>query len=177
MDSNKFFKQLRQIIKEEVQEAIHNEMNYLYESLDKVSKRSATTQKPTSQRIVNEVTQIAKPIFKKSTATKSVPFSSNPLINDILNETANNGFSTKDFHGILEEEYNPRQLGHDDFDEWPTMRNMSSLGMNSTPSVANMVPRTDIDGRPVTEVAPEVEQALTRDYSALMKAINKKKGA
>ena len=27
------------------------------------------------------------------------------------------------------------------------------------------------------EVAPEVQQALTRDYSSLMKAINKKKGS
>jgi len=173
MDSNKFFKQLRQIIKEEVQAAIHNEMNYLYESLDKVSKRAST-----NQRIVTEAPQTSKPVFKKAAVKKpATTFSSNPLINDILNETANNGFATKDFHGILEEEYNPRQIGHDDFDEWPTMRNMSSLGMNSVPSVASIAPRTDIDGRPVTEVAPEVEQALTRDYSALMKAINKKKGA
>jgi hypothetical protein len=57
------------------------------------------------------------------------------------------------------------------------MRNMSNIGMSSAPSAASVAPRTDIDGRPVTELAPEVEQALTRDYSALMKAINKKKGA
>lgn len=171
MDSTKFLKQLRQIIKEEVQTAIHNEMNYLYESLDKVSKKT-----PTNQRVVTETE--SKPVFRKANTKKpTATFSSNPLINDILNETANSGFSNKDFHGILEENYNPVQMGHNDFEEWPTMRNMSNIGMSSVPSVAAIAPRTDIDGRPVTDIAPEVEQALTRDYSALMKAINKKKGA
>lgn len=171
MDSNKFLKQLRQIIKEEVQTAIHNEMNYLYESLDKASNKVAT-----NQRVVTETE--SKPVFRKANTRKpTATFSSNPLINDILNETANSGFSNKDFHGILEENYNPVQMGHNDFEEWPTMRNMSNIGMSSAPSVAAIAPRTDIDGRPVTDIAPEVEQALTRDYSALMKAINKKKGA
>lgn len=171
MDSNKFFKQLRQIIKEEVQLAIRNEMNYLYESLDKASNKVST-----NQRVVTEAE--SKPKFKKANIRKpTTTFSSNPLINDILNETASSGFSNKDFHGILEEDYNPSQLGHNDFDEWPTMRNMSNIGMSSVTNVAAIIPKTDIDGRPVTEVAPEVEQALTRDYSALMKAINKKKGA
>jgi len=173
MDSNKFFKQLRQIIREEVEMAVHKEMNILYESLDKVSKRTST-----NQRIVSEAPITSAPVFKKANIRKpTTTFSNNPLINDILNETANSGFSNKDFHGILEEDYNPTQLGHNDFEEWPTMRNMSNIGMSSTPSAATVAPRTDIDGRPVTELAPEVEQALTRDYSALMKAINKKKGA
>jgi hypothetical protein len=173
MDSNKFFKQLRQIIREEVEMAVHKEMNILYESLDKVSKKSSN-----NQRIVTEAPQTTKPVFKKAATKKSaVTFSNNPLLNDILSETAANGFSSKDFHGILEEDYNPAQLGHNDYDEWPTMKNMSSMGMSSAPSAAVVAPRTDIDGRPVTELAPEVEQALTRDYSALMKAINKKKGS
>jgi len=170
MDTSKFFKQLRQIIKEEVQLAVRNEMNYLYESLDKASNKVVQEQKSVPSN--TQPTVFKKPAAKKPAAT----FSSNPLINDILNETANSGFSNKDFHAILEEDYSPEQLGHNDFNEWPTMRNMSSIGMTSSPSAAAMVPRTDIDGRPVTEVAPEVEQALTRDYSALMKAISAKKG-
>jgi hypothetical protein len=41
-----------------------------------------------------------------------------------------------------------------------------------------MVPTTDTEGRPVqnVHVPEEVASALTRDYSSLMKAINKKKG-
>ena len=42
---------------------------------------------------------------------------------------------------------------------------------NSTPSVME-----DPETGKVYDVAPEVAQAMTRDYSALMKAIEKKKG-
>jgi hypothetical protein len=45
-------------------------------------------------------------------------------------------------------------------------------------SVSNMIPTTDTEGRPLqnAHVPKEVANALTRDYSSLMKAINKKKG-
>jgi hypothetical protein len=167
MNTEKFLNQIRQIIREEVRTAVEFEFNILLESLDKVSNRS--------NKIVSEQRAVtAEP--KKFTPKKSnIPYSSNPIINNILNETASSGFSTKDFQSLLEEEYNPGQLNQDEFSEWPTMKNISNLGMSSMPA-ASMIPKTDIDGRPVQEVAPEVEQALTRDYSSLMKAINKKKG-
>jgi len=44
---------------------------------------------------------------------------------------------------------------------------------------SNMMPTTDIDGRPVdinNEQVAAVGAALTKDYSALMKTINAKKG-
>lgn len=168
MNTKEFLKQIRQIIREEVRSAVEAEFNVLLESLDKTAKK---INNPILEKA--ESTQV-RPKFnpKKSNVT----YSSNPLINDILSSTAEKGFSSKDFHGILEEDYNPVQLGHNDFDEWPTMRNMSNMNMTSAGTI-NAIPKTDIDGRPVTEVAPEVEQALTRDYTSLMKAINKKKGA
>ena len=48
--------------------------------------------------------------------------------------------------------------------------------MSSSP--AAILPKTDIDGRPVQieNLDPAVEKALTKDYTALMKAINAKKG-
>jgi hypothetical protein len=167
MNTEKFLNQIRQIIREEVRTAVESEFSILLESLDKVSKRSNKI--VSEQRVVT-----AEP--KKFTPKKSnIPYSSNPIINNILNETASSGFSTKDFQSLLEEEYNPGVSNQDEFTEWPTMKNMSNLGMTSMSSTS-MIPKTDIDGRPVQEVAPEVEQALTRDYSSLMKAINKKKG-
>jgi hypothetical protein len=44
--------------------------------------------------------------------------------------------------------------------------------------VKSVVPTTDIDGRPVNvnNLPEDVVSALTKDYSALMKAIDKKKG-
>jgi hypothetical protein len=174
MNTEKFLNQIRQIIKEEVRSAIENEFNILLESLDRVSNKVVSENtKITSQpkKFIPNKSRTITP--RKTTQT----FSSNPIINEILNDTAYSGFSSKDFHGILEEEYSPEMLGHNDYEEWPSMRNMSNLGMTSMPATAAMIPKTDIDGRPVHDVTPEVEQALTRDYSSLMKAINKKKGA
>lgn len=168
MNTEKFLNQIRQIIREEVRSAVESEFNVLLESLDKVSKRS--------NKIVSEQRAVTTEPKKFTPRKTNISYSSNPLLNDVLNDTATKGFSNKDFQSILEEEYSPVQLGHDDFNEWPSMKNISNLGMTSI-SPASMIPKTDIDGRPVQEVAPEVEQALTRDYSALMKAINKKKGA
>ena len=97
-------------------------------------------------------------------------YTKNPVLNDVLNETANQ-------------------------DSWPTMGN-KTLGSNDArggkpglaammgmetpdqmfggkPSVQQMLP----DDKKHVEVPEEVGNALTRDYSELMKAIdNKKKG-
>jgi N-acetylglucosamine-6-phosphate deacetylase len=68
------------------------------------------------------------------------------------------------------------EVNYNDHSEWPTMRNMS--GMSNKIGVASMLPTTDTEGRPLNNVhvPEEVANALTKDYSALMKAINKKKG-
>jgi hypothetical protein len=70
----------------------------------------------------------------------------------------------------MEEETN-----YNDFSEWPTM--------NSRPTSKSVMPVTDINGNRVdvnqlaqTEQGAAVVSALTKDYSALMKAIDKKKG-
>ena len=51
---------------------------------------------------------------------------------------------------------------------------MTRQNMKSTTSAPAVM--EDPETGKVYEVAPEVQQALTRDYSALMSAINKKKG-
>ena len=80
-------------------------------------------------------------------------------------------------------------------DTWPTMgggtltannaqgmnrQTMASMmGLRSHPTPQSMIPTQDSDGRAVDVNAvmnSGVGQALTKDYSQLMKAINKKKG-
>ena len=46
------------------------------------------------------------------------------------------------------------------------------LGYGHSPSG---IPRTDIEGRPVQNLDPAIEKALTRNYSDVMKAIKEKK--
>ena len=40
---------------------------------------------------------------------------------------------------------------------------------------ASAIPRTDIEGRPVQNLDPATEKALTRNYSSVMKALKEKK--
>ena len=128
--------------------------------------------------ILKEIKQSSKPIIKeravtKPTAVKKDPldisglletkkskvqmFSENPLLNDMLNETMNDG-------------------------EW---RNMDAqFGSNQAQGFVGgnsntIAPTVDIDGRPVdtnNEEVANVMGAMTKDYSALMKAIDNKKG-
>lgn len=93
-----------------------------------------------------------KPVAKKQ-------FTNNSMLNDLLNETA--GFSAE---GPM--------VDYNDFNEWPTMGN---YGMTARQPQFT-IPSTDLEGRPVTNVPEEVVHNLTKDYSALMKAIDKKKG-
>jgi len=93
-----------------------------------------------------------KPVAKKQ-------FTNNSMLNDLLNETA--GFAGE---GPM--------VDYNDFSEWPTMGNS---GMAARQPQFTL-PSTDLEGRPVTNVPEEVVHNLTKDYSALMKAIDKKKG-
>jgi hypothetical protein len=167
MNTENFLKLLRQVIKEEVNSAVktavQKEFQILYESLDRVSN------KVIKESSVSKIDAPKKFIPKKTQTT----YSANPILNEILNDTASTGFSTKDFVSILEE-YNPEQLGHNDFDEWPSVQNRSMMRMPNHQT--SVMPSTDIDGRPVTNVPEELKNVFERDYTSLMKAINKKKG-
>jgi len=88
-------------------------------------------------------------------------FTKNSMLNDLLNETAAAPVSAE-------------------MTDWNTMNFKSEMaqafGMETSPSV---VPMTGINGESVNmnnkKVATTVN-AMTKDYSALMKAIDKKKG-
>ena len=51
-------------------------------------------------------------------------------------------------------------------------------GVSPSMKTKSVLPATDLEGRPVNpdNLPDEVVNALTKDYSALMKAIDKKKG-
>jgi len=158
MNSKDFIQVLRKVIREEVQTAVRTEINNI---LNEQTTKPAVTKKPV-------YTETYKP--KKSAAVKK-QFTTNSTLNELLNETA--GFSGDGPKAYMEESIN-----YNDFSEWPTMP------MNRAPKVAtSMIPSVDAEGRRVdtsklaqTEAGQAVVQALTKDYSALMKAIDKKKG-
>ena len=143
-----------------IREAVRAEMRAV---LKEVSGNKKST--------VNEFTNVmshAEDLFKPKKKVKNQKFTDNAALNDVLNETANQ-------------------------EAWPTMGGKTitansaaggksglaaAMGLGSMdqafggkPSVQQMLP----DDKKHVEVPEEVGKALTRDYSELMKAINKKK--
>ena len=100
--------------------------------------------------ILSEQPDKPKPTEKKT-------FMKNPLLNEMLNEVAESGEWRN-----MESTFNSNQA-----------QGFVHGGSQST------IPTTDIDGRPVdtnNEQVAAVAGAMTKDYSQLVKAIDKKKG-
>ena len=94
---------------------------------------------------------------KVSTPSDPKTFVKNPMLNEMLNQTMNDG----------EWRNMDSQFGSNQAQRW--------VGNGST----SVAPTTDIDGRPVdtnNEQVAAAVGAMTKDYSQLMKAIDKKKG-
>ncbi len=153
MESKSFFNALRKIIREEVQLAVRTEM-----------KNMLTENKTNHSKTIThglELDQMANHQASRRQDRKT--FSKDPMLNDLLNETATLPA-----------------------DEWATINFKSEMaqafgGMrsNGDSNVPYIAPQTDIDGRPVNMANEQVAtavNAMTKDYSALMKAIDKKKG-
>ncbi len=91
--------------------------------------------------------------------TEKKTFVKNPMLNEMLNEVADSG-------------------------EWRNLNDSNSFTSNQAQSFmqggsTSVAPTTDIDGRPVDTNNQEVANvmgAMTKDYSQLMKAIDKKNG-
>ena len=148
MESKSFFNALRKIIREEVQLAVRTEM-----------KKMLTENKTDHKKVMQHGMQLNR-ITDQTVSTRT--FSKDPLLNDLLNETATT----------------PAEA-------WPTMDFRSEMAQafgamrGSVEDIPYVAPTTDIDGKPVNmsnESVASAVTAMTKDYSALMKAIDKKKG-
>ena len=123
------------------------------EEVGKAVKQALNETVVTDKQVINngvnlhELVDTPKPVKRQ--------FVKNSMLNDILNDTA----YESDFSGMNEE---------------PNFSDMGS--MRPSTAVQSM---TGINGEHVDTTKPEMQavgKALTRDYSGLMKAINKKKG-
>ena len=170
MNSKDFIQALRKVIREEVRSAVREELSIIGETISE-SRNTNLRNTTVKQSVIASKPANNKPQYK--TALKK-PYVNNPMLNDILNETV--GFTNEGPRAYLEE-----QIDYNDFSEWPTMNRSATPKMQSSPVA--MLPTTDTEGRRIdvsklseTESGQAVVQALTKDYSALMKAIDKKKG-
>lgn len=153
MDSKSFLKALQLIIREEVQKAVRTEVRKL------LAEQS-------SQHVVEHDIRMSTHAIPKKKVNKT--FSKDPLLNDLLAETAAapaaamNDWPTMDFRAEMAQGFGM----------------MRSAGPD-IPYATAVAPTHDVNGNPVNtnnESVATVVNAMTKDYSALMKAIDKKKG-
>jgi len=153
MESKSFVKLLRKIIREEVGRAVKQALTE--SNLNQVTKSN-----------VNLTEIMEDPMPNRPRAKKK--FAKNSLINDLLNETA----TTADFASMRQ---GPAVMQ----EEYPTMGSFKADMAQSISTPAQPLATTDTHGKPVNmanEKVANVMSAMTRDYSGLIKAIDKKNG-
>lgn len=154
MDTKKLIKAIQLIIKEEVKKEVAKREKVIRESILKEMKQS-------QPKVVEKDPLDVDHIFETKQDSKS--FTKNSMLNDMLNETAQGG-------------------------EWRSINGPSGVfqssqaqawgSMNQQPSVLQTTEgnAVSVERLQQTEAGQAVVNALTRDYSALMKHIDAKKG-
>jgi len=154
MEQKTFFTILKKTIREEVRNVIKQELSEIL----KEGLQSTVNEIKTDQLQENKTS------LKKS---KKVPKFKKTGFADVLNETA--GLSdpspVSNYAKIMNENYNDLSFTSADAQGFGMMR------QNQAPSVME-----DLETGKTMKVDPVLAKALTKDYSALMKAIDKKKG-
>ena len=169
-------KTLRKIIREEVETAVRTEFVNFVSLMGeaKKPKKKVVKSKP-KKKVVSEtsIKKMVDDILPNSEVDGQVQknrFSTNPILNDILNETQ--GGLPND--PTIPPQPQPKE-GHE---EYPTMTGgvMDKTKMAQMLGYGGEVPMATPEGIPVSDVPNAVTKAMTRDYGDLMKAIDKKKG-
>lgn len=166
MDSKTLVKALktavREVIKEELTEILREGLQSTVTEIQRESK-------------IKPKKFISKPIVENK-STK-VQFTDNKWA-DILNETDSlsepQPMAMNSFKEIMNEGMDEIRMTSRDAVNFGAMRQNTKAAIGVTPAAPKIM--EDPETGKVFDVPQEVQQAMTRDYSALMKAINKKKG-
>lgn len=169
MDTDKLVKAIQIIVKEElktivpklVKEGVKREMKQLLrenKELRESLKKSRTPKQPTfmDEPIVESATQPQRQL------------SSNPVLNEVLNQTQgfNSGQSTGEEYRTMNFTTNMAQGGVEGMRaQMAAKMGLPDMGMGVQPNGVGVDTGNEV-----------VNNALNRDYSQLMKAIDKKKG-
>ena len=151
MEQKKFIQVLRKVIREEVKSVIKQELTeILQEGL---------------QSTVNELKPAGKTnsTIKKSNRSKKLQFKDNKF-SDILNETE----TLREQNNVS----NYAKLMSEDI----VMTAKDAPGFAMQRNIQQQTVMTDPESGKTMNVDPVIQKAMNRDYSALMKAIDKKRG-
>ncbi len=176
MSTNKLAQVIRKIVREEVRKEVR-------QVLTEQKNKKVTSNEMKSG--LKHALGLADSVERRSKAPKKqVEYTKNKMLNDILNETAGE-IATGNSSRLASEAGGYDTMGGQTL----TSNNAQTFDRNSlaaklgygdmnptgTPSVAEMIPTTDVRGAATrtTDVDPSVAKALTRDYSELVKKFKK----
>ena len=140
--------QLQKIIQEAVRKEVKKQMNEIF------------IKEETSSKLIDIVPEVSEP-------KEEIQYTKNQSLNKVLNETVGLSKSQKEF-----EEY--PTLGDETFDR---SRMSELLGYGKSEEVKRDMVAVDTlqkAGKSVNDVPEHITKALTKDYSKLMKVMNKK---
>lgn len=139
---------LKEYIRQEVRNAVREEVkNCLFEAFSKDSSSKLDQRVSSVTSFASLVEEnVEQPVEQPQTKKKFVKYTNNPVLNQILNETSG---------GV------PQEGG------------LASMMGSGTPSVVDKLNESVIEKAP--EPVKAVAQAVTRDYRALLKAVDKKR--
>ncbi len=152
MESKSLVKLLRKIIREEVKTAVRQVLN---------------EQKTNHNQVINHGLEMQRISENPNPRRKKKQYTKNSMLNDLLNETS----------GIPNDGPLVSQMGG--MEDYPSMGNFKSdmadaFGMNRQPQA---LATSGINGEPINmqnEAVAKTVDIMTKDYSGLMKAIDKK---
>lgn len=173
MDSKTLIKALkiavREVIKEELTEILREGLQSTITEMSQPKKQVKVAS--------NKVIHAEPKVINESKKTPKVQFTDNKWA-DILNETDSlsepQPMAMNSFKDIMNEGMEEIRMTSRDAVNFGAMRQT----MKEAVGIAPVAPKVmeDPETGKTFEVPQEVQQAMTRDYSSLMKAINKKKG-
>jgi hypothetical protein len=168
MDSKTLIKALKTAVREVIKEEL---TEILREGL-----QSTITEMKQPKRSTTETVRVAPRMVSESGRKSNVQFTENKWAS-VLNETdpltEQGPMAMNSFKELMAEGMDEIRMTSKDAMNFGAMRQNMKEAMGVTPSAPKVM--EDPETGKVYEVDPVVQQAMTRDYSALMKAINKKK--
>ena len=166
MDTKTLVKALKTAVREVIKEEL---TEILREGLESTINEMAQPKKS----VKTETVRVAPKTVNETNRKPKVQFSENKWAS-VLNETdgllESNSNALTDYAQLMTEGMDELRFTSKDAQGFGMMRQQMQ-STTATPKVME-----DPETGKVYDVTPEVAQAMTRDYSALMKAMNKKKG-
>lgn len=171
--------ELHRTINKSIKKVIKEELSLMKSQIIKELKTNKQSKPIKKEASLDDLVQTALMEDRQSTFPQQKNFSTDPLINKILNETANNS----DFSNHQDQDYTPYK---DMFKQPLQSQDANTFGMSrqsiestqqnietDTTPLEAMLPNQTPEGAPsrvsAEEIPDALKKALTRDYSGLVK--------